>query len=111
MIVGGHYIDGVVICDLGEDRQELVSHRLKSRKQRWAEGEKYMELVSFDISGIREVGYSIKVSDIMGKSNGSFARCSIKNTIKAGGSTAICKMLDGWMGDGWSGYPLDCYDY
>ena len=23
-----------------------------------------------------------------------------KNTIKAGGSTAICKMLTGWMGDG-----------
>ena len=24
----------------------------------------------------------------------------IKNTIKAGGSTAICKMWSGWM-DGW----------
>ena len=31
-----------------------------------------------------------------------------KNTIKAGGSTAICKM---WTGLEWSGYPLDCYDY
>ena len=79
MIVGGRCIDGVVIYDLGEDRQELVSHGLKSRKQRWSKGEKYMELVSLYISGIREVGYSIKVSDIMGKSNGSFARYSIKN--------------------------------
>ena len=35
------------------------------------------------------------------------------NTIKAGGSPAICKMSKwiGWM-DGWIvGYPLDCYDY
>ena len=31
-----------------------------------------------------------------------------KKTIKAGGSTAICKM---WTGLEWSGYPLDCYDY
>ena len=32
-----------------------------------------------------------------------------KNTIKAGGSTAICKMSEWteWM----DGYPLDCYDY
>ena len=62
MIVGGRCIDGVSICDLGEDRQELVSQGLKSREQRWAEGEKYMELVSFDISGVREVGFLIEAS-------------------------------------------------
>ena len=33
----------------------------------------------------------------------------IKNTIKAGGSTARAQNVDwtGWL----SGYPLDCYDY
>ena len=70
MIVGGRCIDGVAICDLGDDRQELVSHGLKSREQRWAEGEKYMELVSFEISGIREVRFLIEASD-MGQSNGA----------------------------------------
>ena len=33
----------------------------------------------------------------------SLGKSSKKNTIKAGGSTAIRKM--------WTGYPLDCYDY
>ena len=33
-----------------------------------------------------------------------------KNTIKAGGSTVRAQNVD-WVMDGWSGYPLDCYDY
>ena len=37
----------------------------------------------------------------------------LKNTIKAGGSTIRAQnvdwVMDGWSG--WSGYPLDCYDY
>ena len=33
------------------------------------------------------------------------------NTIKAGGSTKRAQNVgvDGWSG--WTGYPLDCYDY
>ena len=34
-----------------------------------------------------------------------------KDTIKAGGSTAICKMSTGWVMEWMGDTPLDCYDY
>ena len=40
LIFSGRCINGVFICDLGDDWQELCSHGLKTRQQRWAEGEK-----------------------------------------------------------------------
>ena len=40
-----------------------------------------------------------------------FYTLDCNNTIKAGGSTKRAQNVgvDGWSG--WTGYPLDCYDY
>ena len=79
------------VCQGQRTKREKMGRKMKCGKKEM----QWTWLVAAVAQGQRKKGNERKGEC---GSDGSVPRSEEKNTIKAGGSTAICKMWTGWMG-------------